>query len=113
MIIVCDMFMHVGLWNLVFLGSNVCLFLLLPFAYFFYEAEGLPGTKKVYIIIHVHIHALLTYVLLHVMHNVCRYTCTCVNIYMYVPVYVCALYSPSFTLSLPCLRVLCLGSMKQ
>lgn len=35
-----------GLWNLVFLGSNVCLFLLLPFAYFFYEAEGLPGTKK-------------------------------------------------------------------
>ena len=92
------MFMHVGLWNLVFLGSNVCLFLLLPFAYFFYEAEGLPGTKKVYIIIYVH--TLLTYVLLHVMHNVCTYTYTCINIYMYVPVHVCASYSPSLYLFL-------------
>ena len=39
--------MFLGLWNLIFLGSNISLFLLLPFAYFFYEAEGLPGTKKV------------------------------------------------------------------
>ncbi|XP_064397509.1 limb region 1 homolog-like protein isoform X2 [Halichondria panicea] len=35
-----------GLWNMVFLGSNVSLFLLLPFAYFFTESEGLAGSKK-------------------------------------------------------------------
>jgi len=36
-----------GLWNQVFLGSNCCLFVLLPFAYFFSEAEGFSGSKKV------------------------------------------------------------------
>ncbi|XP_065882513.1 limb region 1 protein homolog [Dysidea avara] len=35
-----------GLWNQVFLGSNGCLFVLLPFAYFFSEAEGFSGSKK-------------------------------------------------------------------
>lgn len=35
-----------GLWNGVFLCSNVCIFVLLPFAYFFTESEGLPGSKK-------------------------------------------------------------------
>ncbi len=38
-----------GLWNMVFLGSNVSLFLLLPFAYFFTESEGLAGSKKVHV----------------------------------------------------------------
>ena len=40
-------FSILDLWNIIFLGSNLCLFLLLPFAYFFYEAEGLPGTRRV------------------------------------------------------------------
>nr|XP_054749951.1 protein LMBR1L-like [Lytechinus pictus] len=35
-----------GLWNLIFLFSNLCLFVLLPFAYFFTESEGFPGSKK-------------------------------------------------------------------
>eukprot|EP00731_Ephydatia_muelleri_P014130 Em0007g1440a len=35
-----------GLWNTVFVGCNVSLFLLLPFAYFFMESEGLSGWKK-------------------------------------------------------------------
>lgn len=35
-----------GLWNLVFLFSNVGLFVLLPFAYFFTESEGFPGSRK-------------------------------------------------------------------
>jgi hypothetical protein len=30
-----------GIWNLVFILSNACLFLLLPFAYLFCESEGL------------------------------------------------------------------------
>ena len=37
----------IGLWNQVFLGSNGCLFILIPFAYFFSEAEGFAGSKKV------------------------------------------------------------------
>jgi len=36
----------VDLWNLTFLSSNACLFILLPFAYFYHEAEGFRGTKK-------------------------------------------------------------------
>lgn len=36
-----------GMWNQVFVGSNLCLFLLLPFAYFFTESEGLAGSRKV------------------------------------------------------------------
>ena len=41
------LFSDVGLWNHVFLGSNACLFILIPFAYFFSEAEGFSGTRKV------------------------------------------------------------------
>ncbi|NWJ11694.1 LMBRL protein, partial [Crypturellus undulatus] len=36
-----------GLWNLVFLFSNLSLVFLMPFAYFFTEAEGFAGSKKV------------------------------------------------------------------
>ncbi|CAM5124136.1 unnamed protein product [Natator depressus] len=35
-----------GLWNLVFLFSNLSLVFLMPFAYFFTEAEGFAGSKK-------------------------------------------------------------------
>ncbi|KAL7640943.1 UNVERIFIED_CONTAM: hypothetical protein RMT77_008080 [Armadillidium vulgare] len=35
-----------GLWNMIFLCSNVSLFIGLPFAYFFTESEGFPGSKK-------------------------------------------------------------------
>ncbi|KAI5103791.1 limb region 1 protein-like isoform X1, partial [Silurus meridionalis] len=35
-----------GLWNLVSLFSNLCLFILMPFAYFFLESEGFAGSKK-------------------------------------------------------------------
>lgn len=31
-----------GIWNLIFVLSNTCLFLALPFAYLFCESEGLP-----------------------------------------------------------------------
>ncbi|NWZ96699.1 LMBRL protein, partial [Nesospiza acunhae] len=36
-----------GLWNLVFLFSNMSLVFLMPFAYFFTESEGFAGSKKV------------------------------------------------------------------
>ncbi|NWR40211.1 LMBRL protein, partial [Tachuris rubrigastra] len=36
-----------GLWNLVFLFSNLSLVFLMPFAYFFTESEGFAGSKKV------------------------------------------------------------------
>ena len=36
-----------GLWNHVFLVSNISLFMLMPFAYFFTEAEGFSGSRKV------------------------------------------------------------------
>ena len=39
-----------GIWNLIFVLSNLCLFGMLPFAYLFCESEGLPffgGYKKV------------------------------------------------------------------
>lgn len=36
-----------GLWSLVFLFSNLALFILLPFAHLFIESEGLPGSSKV------------------------------------------------------------------
>ncbi|KAL6058112.1 Limb region 1 -like protein, variant 2 [Balamuthia mandrillaris] len=32
-----------GMWNYIFWGSNLAVFFLLPFAYFYYEAEGLGG----------------------------------------------------------------------
>lgn len=35
-----------GLWNKIFLFSNLSLFFFIPFAYFFPEAIGLPGYKK-------------------------------------------------------------------
>ncbi|XP_061411223.1 protein LMBR1L-like isoform X2 [Lethenteron reissneri] len=35
-----------GLWNLVFLCSNLSLVLLMPFAYFFIESEGFTGSRK-------------------------------------------------------------------
>lgn len=35
-----------GIWNLIFLLSNMCLFALLPFAYLFVESEGLFGYKR-------------------------------------------------------------------
>ncbi|XP_013774506.2 limb region 1 protein homolog isoform X2 [Limulus polyphemus] len=35
-----------GLWNYIFLFSNISIFVLLPFAYLFPESEGLPGSKK-------------------------------------------------------------------
>lgn len=36
-----------GLWNIVFLFSNLSLVFLMPFAYFFTESEGFAGSKKV------------------------------------------------------------------
>lgn len=38
---------HPGLWSLVFLFSNLSLFVFLPFAYLFNESEGFPGHRKV------------------------------------------------------------------
>ncbi|KAG8200148.1 hypothetical protein JTE90_018931 [Oedothorax gibbosus] len=35
-----------GLWSLVFLFSNLALFIMLPFAHLFIESEGLPGSSK-------------------------------------------------------------------
>ncbi|XP_035993625.1 limb region 1 homolog-like protein isoform X1 [Fundulus heteroclitus] len=35
-----------GLWNVVFLFSNLSLVFLMPFAYFFTESEGFAGSKK-------------------------------------------------------------------
>ncbi|XP_022643341.1 limb region 1 protein homolog [Varroa jacobsoni] len=35
-----------GLWNAIFLCSNISLFGLLPFAYLFTESEGLPGSRR-------------------------------------------------------------------
>uniref|UniRef100_A0A6G1SM78 Protein LMBR1L n=1 Tax=Aceria tosichella TaxID=561515 RepID=A0A6G1SM78_9ACAR len=34
-----------GMWSYVFLFSNLSLFVLLPFAYFFTESEGFPGSR--------------------------------------------------------------------
>lgn len=39
--------LSVGLWNLASLFSNLCLFVLMPFAFFFLESEGFAGLKKV------------------------------------------------------------------
>lgn len=39
--------LSLGLWNLMSLFSNLCLFVLMPFAYFFLESEGFAGSKKV------------------------------------------------------------------
>ncbi|ETE72739.1 Limb region 1 protein-like protein, partial [Ophiophagus hannah] len=35
-----------SLWNLASLFSNLCLFILMPFAFFFLESEGFAGLKK-------------------------------------------------------------------
>ncbi|XP_054045547.1 limb region 1 protein homolog isoform X6 [Rissa tridactyla] len=37
-----------GLWNLASLFSNLCLFVLMPFAFFFLESEGFAGLKKTF-----------------------------------------------------------------
>jgi len=39
--------LFIGLWNHVFLFSNLSLFILLPFAYLFTESEGFTGYRKV------------------------------------------------------------------
>lgn len=44
---ILKLFFLSGLWNLVFLFSNLSLVFLMPFAYFFTEAEGFAGSKKV------------------------------------------------------------------
>ena len=43
----CFSFFALGLWNLVFLFSNLSLIFLMPFAYFFTESEGFAGSRKV------------------------------------------------------------------
>lgn len=43
----CFLFLALGLWNLVFLFSNLSLIFLMPFAYFFTESEGFAGSRKV------------------------------------------------------------------
>ncbi|ESN99654.1 hypothetical protein HELRODRAFT_113731 [Helobdella robusta] len=35
-----------GLWNTIFISSNLSLFVFMPFAYFFTESEGLPGSRR-------------------------------------------------------------------
>lgn len=40
-------YLFIGLWNLASLFSNLCLFVLMPFAFFFLESEGFAGLKKV------------------------------------------------------------------
>ncbi|XP_070536228.1 protein LMBR1L-like [Ptychodera flava] len=35
-----------GLWNQIFLSSNLAMFILIPFAYFLTESEGFAGSKK-------------------------------------------------------------------
>ena len=58
---VCCVFLWIGLWNSIFLWSNISLILLMPFAYFFIESQGLPGAKKVSIFCLVFIAELLCY----------------------------------------------------
>lgn len=43
----CTFLFIAGLWNLASLFSNLCLFVLMPFAFFFLESEGFAGLKKV------------------------------------------------------------------
>ena len=35
------------MWNQIFLGSYMSLFVAIPFAYFFTESEGFAGSRKV------------------------------------------------------------------
>lgn len=46
----CNFFYYIffikGLWNLIFLFSNLSLFIFLPFAHLFVESIGLPGSKR-------------------------------------------------------------------
>lgn len=47
-VVVCISYaIHAGLWNQVFVCSNLCLFVLMPFAYLLIEAEGFSGWRKV------------------------------------------------------------------
>lgn len=39
------------MWNQIFLGSYMSLFVAIPFAYFFTESEGFAGSRKVTFII--------------------------------------------------------------
>ena len=41
------MFYYTGMWNQIFLGSYMSLFVAIPFAYFFTESEGFAGSRKV------------------------------------------------------------------
>ena len=45
--------LFVGLWNSIFLWSNISLILLMPFAYFFIESQGLPGARKVTVFVFI------------------------------------------------------------
>ena len=38
---------YLGLWNQIFLGTYMAMFLAMPFAYFFTESEGFAGSRKV------------------------------------------------------------------
>ena len=38
---------YTGMWNQIFLGSYMSLFVAIPFAYFFMESEGFAGSRKV------------------------------------------------------------------
>ena len=40
-------FFLTGMWNQIFLGSYMSLFVAIPFAYFFTESEGFAGSRKV------------------------------------------------------------------
>lgn len=40
-----DSLIH-GLWNQIFLGTYIAMFLAMPFAYFFTESEGFAGSRK-------------------------------------------------------------------
>lgn len=45
--IIILLFIRTGMWNQIFLGSYMSLFVAIPFAYFFTESEGFAGSRKV------------------------------------------------------------------
>ena len=46
-LLVVFIFCLIGMWNQIFLGSYMSLFVAIPFAYFFTESEGFAGSRKV------------------------------------------------------------------